>query len=190
SPPSLYPSLFILLVPRPPPSPLFPYTTLFRSLMQQADRFRRYQGRLLGRLRDNAVAGDQRCAHLAQEDRERKIPRRDRDEHAASAQAQHIALAGWTGHRFALVKQPAAFARVIAAEIGGLAHLGERIVECLAALALQECDEMRFSLFQEVCGFLEAGGPPTCRRCAPVFKSRRRRGSGRMRQFRRSRREA
>ena len=57
------------------------------------------QRRLLGGLRDDGVAGHQRRRDLAEEDRERKIPRRDRDEDAAAAQAQHVALAGRSRHR-------------------------------------------------------------------------------------------
>ena len=45
------------------------------------------------------VAGGKRGGHLAEEDRERKIPRADADEHAAAAIAQLVALAGRARHR-------------------------------------------------------------------------------------------
>ena len=45
------------------------------GLVQQRNRARGDERRLLGRLGDNGVAGHERRAHLAEKDRERKIPR-------------------------------------------------------------------------------------------------------------------
>src|SRR3546814_11723435 len=47
------------------------------SLMQNAYRLGGDQGRFFGRFCQHAVASDQRCGNLADEDRERKIPRTD-----------------------------------------------------------------------------------------------------------------
>ena len=49
------------------------------GLVQQLYRMRRDQRRLLGGLCEHGVAGGERGAHLADEDRERKIPRADAD---------------------------------------------------------------------------------------------------------------
>ena len=103
------------------------------GLMQQRDRLMRDERRLLGRLGDSAIAGDERGGDLAEENRQRKIPWRDADEDAAPAPAQTIVLAGRAGQRL-LAAEDARLAGVIAAEIGGFAHFGERIVERLAAL--------------------------------------------------------
>ena len=54
-----------------------------------------------------------------------------------------------------VAEQLAAFGGVVAAEIGGFAHFRKRIIERLAALALQQCDEMRAPLFQQVRGLLQ-----------------------------------
>jgi hypothetical protein len=62
--------------------------------VQQFDRERRDQRRLLGRLGDDAVAGGERRRDLADEDREREIPRADADEDATAMQRQAVALAG------------------------------------------------------------------------------------------------
>src|SRR5207249_8029251 len=43
---SLYPCAFFLTIPRPPPSPLFPYTTLFRSPAPDRDAHRPRPARL------------------------------------------------------------------------------------------------------------------------------------------------
>ena len=64
------------------------------GLVQQAHGRGGDQRRLLGRLRHHGVAGDERRGHLAEEDRQREIPRADADEHAAAAIAQLVALAG------------------------------------------------------------------------------------------------
>ena len=53
------------------------------GLTQQLDGADGDQRRLLGRLGDHRIAGDERCRDLAGEDRERKIPRRDADDDAA-----------------------------------------------------------------------------------------------------------
>ena len=58
------------------------------GLMKQPHRLRRDQRGLLGGLRHHAVAGSERRGHLAEEDRQREIPRTDADEHAAAAIGQ------------------------------------------------------------------------------------------------------
>jgi hypothetical protein len=57
------------------------------------------QRRLLGRLGDHAVAGGERRRDLAEEDRQREVPRADADEGATSAQRQAVALAGRAGQQ-------------------------------------------------------------------------------------------
>ena len=71
------------------------------GLMQQPHGLRRDQRRLLGGLCHHRIAGHQRRRDLAQKDRQRKIPRRDRHEDATAAQSQDVALAGRPGQRFA-----------------------------------------------------------------------------------------
>ena len=56
------------------------------GLMQQANGRRRNPRRLFGGLGNDRIAGHQRRRDLAEEDRQREIPRRYRDEHAAAAQ--------------------------------------------------------------------------------------------------------
>ena len=80
------------------------------------------------------IAGGERCHSLAEEDREREVPRRDADEDAAPAPHQPVAFAGRSGHDLGREKEPR-LAGVVAAEVGRLAHLGDAVVERLAALA-------------------------------------------------------
>ena len=80
------------------------------GLMQQPHGLARDQRRLFGGFCHHGVAGHQRRRDLAQKDRQRKIPRRDRDEDAAAAQAEHVALAGRPRHRLAVAEQFAALA--------------------------------------------------------------------------------
>ena len=110
------------------------------GFVQQRDRKRSDQRRLLGRLGDDGIAGDQRGGHLAEENRERKIPRADADEDAAAAIAQFVALAGRARHRLRRKRDPR-LRGVVAAVVDRLAQLRERIVERLATLALQQRDE-------------------------------------------------
>ena len=136
------------------------------GFMQQLHGFRRDQRRLLGGLRHHGIAGHQRRRDLAQKNRQRKIPRRDRNEDAAAAQSQHIAFAGRPRHRFAVAEQLSALRGVVAAEVDGLAHLRQRIVQRLAALALQQRDEMR------------RFAAPADRRRSPACRRARRQASG------------
>ena len=112
--------------------------------MQQRDRERGNERRLLGRLGDDRIAGDERGADLAEKDRQRKIPRADADEHAAPAIAQFVALAGRAGQRLRR-KRGARLRGVIAAIIDRFAQLGERVVERLAGLrsATARCSRPR-----------------------------------------------
>ena len=72
------------------------------GLMQERHRAGGNERRLFRRLRHDRIAGGERAAHLAEKDRQRKIPRADADEHAASAIAQHVAFAGRSGSGCAL----------------------------------------------------------------------------------------
>ena len=56
---------------------------------------------------------------------------------SAAAQSQAVVLAGRPRQRFACAEQSSAFGGVVAAEVGGFAHLRDRIVQRLAAFALQ-----------------------------------------------------
>ena len=143
----------------------------YAGFMQQAHGFRRDQRRLLGGLCDDGIAGHQRRRDLPQKDRQRKIPRRYRDEDATAAQPQHVALAGRARHRLAVAEQFATLRGVVAAEIDGLADFRKRVVQRLAALALQQRDEMRRALFQQVGGLFQQVCPRLGRRSAPVLES-------------------
>src|SRR6185312_17282463 len=95
---------------------------------------------------------------LAGENRERKIPRRDRDEDAAPAQPQYVALAGRAGQALLFPEQRAPFRGVVAAEIDGLAYFRDRVVERLARFPLQERKETGFSFREEIGGALKHAG--------------------------------
>ena len=122
-------------------------------------------------LATTAIAGHQRRRNLAEEDRQRKIPRRYRDEHATAAQPQHIALAGRARHGFARPEQNAALRGVVAAEIGGFADFRQRIVQRLAALVLQQRDEVRRAALQQIGGIVQDAGAGLGRRRAPGLES-------------------
>jgi hypothetical protein len=64
------------------------------GFMQQLHRVVADEVGLLGGLGDHAVAGGERRGDLAEEDREREIPRRDAHEHTAALQAQFVRFAG------------------------------------------------------------------------------------------------
>ena len=122
--------------------------------------------RLLGGLGDHRIAGHQRGDDLPGEDREREIPRADADEHAASAVMQFVGLAGRPRHPLGHERN-ARLCGVVAAEVGGLAHLGECIVQCFSAFDLHQRDERIAVLLVKIGDALERGGAIRNRRLAP-----------------------
>ena len=111
------------------------------GFVQKCDRARGDQRCLLRGLGDDGIAGGERRAHLAEKDRERKIPRADANKDAAPAVAQYIAFAGRPGHRLR-AEAGARLRGIIAAIVDSLADFGERVVERLAAFILQERQEL------------------------------------------------
>ena len=91
-------------------------------LAHQRHRARGDHRRLLGRLGDDRVAGGERGGDLTAEDRQRKIPRADTDEHATGA----------TGR---LVFEPFRLVGVVPQEVDRLAHLGDTVKHHLAGFA-------------------------------------------------------
>ena len=108
------------------------------GLVQQFDRAGGDQRRLLGRLGDHRIAGDERSGDLAGKDRQRKIPRRDAGDHAA-----RLALPAST------------FARlggVVAQEVDRLAHFRDAVGQRLAGLAGGEREELDRMVLVEIGG--------------------------------------
>ena len=57
-----------------------------------------------------------------------------------------------------MAEQPASLDGVVAAEVGSFTDLGQRVVECLAALELQQRNETRATLFDQLGRTLEPAG--------------------------------
>src|SRR5437764_2680140 len=139
--------------------------------MQQPDGLSRNQRRLLGRIRNDYVARHQRRGDLTHEDCQRKIPWRDRDEDAAATQTEHVALARRSRHRLAFAEQLASLRGIVTAEIRGLADFRDRIIECLAAFAVQQRDETRRAPFYEIGRLLQRRRARLRWRSAPVLEA-------------------
>ena len=80
------------------------------------------------------------------------------------------------GIALVLAEQLATLFGIIAAEVGGLAHFRERIVERLAAFGLQQCNELRPALLQQIGCLLQHCGALLGRGSVPIPKSRMRGG--------------
>ncbi len=103
--------------------------------MQQPDRSHGRQRGLLGRFGNHAITGQQRRGNLADENRQRKIPRADANKHTAAAVTKPVVLAGRAGQDLRPAKQNQRVGGVIAAQIDGLAQFGQGIAQAAAALA-------------------------------------------------------
>ena len=91
-------------------------------LVQQLHCFLGDRGRLLGRLRQNGVAGDERGGNLPGEDGEREVPGTDAHPGAARRQAQLVAFAGGARQREGL-HDALRLVGVVAQEIDGFTYL-------------------------------------------------------------------
>ncbi|MDW8467641.1 MAG: hypothetical protein RML56_00205 [Burkholderiales bacterium] len=93
----------------------------YAGLVQKAHCAVGDERRLLGGFGDHRVAGHEGGAHLSGEDRERKIPRTDRGEHAAAAKIQFVRFAGRAGKRLRGAEEPPPLRCVIAKIVHRLA---------------------------------------------------------------------
>ena len=107
------------------------------SLVHDAHGFRGDERRLLSGLGDHRIARRQRRRDLAGEDGERKIPGRDADDEAERG-------------RGARQKRARGLMRIIAQEVGRLAHLRNRVSIGLARLAHDEADERVVARFENI----------------------------------------
>ena len=140
--------------------------------MQQLHGAKGHQRGLLGRLCDHAVARRQRGGHLPGENGQRKIPRRDADEGPAATQQQLIALAGGARQLQRRAKILLRAGGVVAQEVHGLAHLGQRIGNGLARLADAQRHQLAAMGFEPIGGTAQAGRA-CCRGCGiPGGKAR------------------
>ena len=77
-----------------------------------------------------------------------------------------------------VAEQLAALGGVVAAEIGSFANFRDGIIQRLAAFPLQQRDEVRPALFQQIRRALQNSCPMICRCAAPREKAVTRRGNG------------
>ena len=101
---------------------------------QRLDDHQPAPGRLLGRLEDGRVAGDQRRGDHAHRDRHREVPGRDDRGDAARDVAHRVVLAGHLQERAARLELDRA-ARVELEEVDRLADVGVGLAPWLRALA-------------------------------------------------------
>ena len=114
------------------------------GLVQQLDRLGGDQRRLLGGLGDHRIAGHQRGGDLAEKDRQREIPRARSQTNTPRPRSRSTLLSPvGPGIASPSPNSLRASRGVVAAEVDRLAHFGRRVVERLAALALQQRDEAR-----------------------------------------------
>ena len=113
--------------------------------MQHAHGFGGDERRLLGGLGDDGIAGRERGGDLAREDGERKVPGTDADDEAERG-------------RGAGKQRARRLVRVVAQEVGRLAHFRDRVGVRLAGFAHDEANERVVSRFEEVGGAAQDDG--------------------------------
>jgi len=95
------------------------------------------------------------AAHLAGEDRERKVPRRDADKHALAVQLKLVVLGGRARQHRGVRDQEARLLRVVTQEVDRLAYFGDGVGNRLARLADQQVHELGHARFEPGGGALE-----------------------------------
>ena len=120
--------------------------------MQQRNRLRRDQRRLLRRLGQHRIAGGERGGDLPGEDRQRKVPRTDAD-HCPQRRVRNLEF------------RPR-LRGVVAQEVDRLAHFADGVGSDLAGFAHDEADELRHLCVHRIGRPLERKG--TRRRAEPM----------------------
>ena len=128
------------------------------GFVQQLDREEARDRGLLGRLRDNRIAGGERRGDLARKDSDWKIPGRYAGDRSSSAQRQGILFASRALQPDGAREQPPCLGRIIAQIVDSFADFGLRRFECLAGLA----DKLRRVRLRGVAALL--GVPYRCAR--------------------------
>ncbi len=143
--------------------------------LEEARHLRGDHGRGAGRLDDHRVAGDQRRAGHAGEDRERKVPRRDDECDAARLIEVDVVLAGHVAHAPGLA-QAQHLAPVVLEEVDRLVDVPVRLAARLAGLERHERGELERLGAHELGRPEQHGRALLGRRVAP--RRERRLGSG------------
>ena len=126
------------------------------GLLEHLHQLRRDDRRLLGRLHDDGVAGDEGGGGHAAEDRQREVPRRDDDGDAARLVEVLVLLAG---HVAALrLGQAEHLAGVVLAEVDRLGDVGVGLAPGLAALVDLPGGQLEAAAAQDVGGTEEQIG--------------------------------
>ncbi len=137
------------------------------GLVIEAHGFGGDQRRLLGGLGHDGVAGGERSGDLAGEDGQREVPRADGGEDAAAVQDQFIGLAGRALQGLAAAEVALGQLGVVAAEVGGFAHLGDAVVQRLARFTRQQGDQAVQIGFQSVGHGAQDGGAARAAQAVP-----------------------
>ena len=127
------------------------------GLVQEGNRARGDERRLLRRLGDDGIAGRERRRDLAAIDGEREVPRADAGEHAAPVERDAVGLARRPGQHHRRGEFGPRPRGVVAAEIDRLAHLGHAIADGLPRLARAHGHELGHMGFHEAGHAVEAG---------------------------------
>src|SRR5206468_2313262 len=109
----------------------------------------------------------QRSRNLPTEYREGEVPRADANKHASAMHRKEIALAGGTVEFFRSAKQRPAPSRVVAAEINGLAQLGDSVRNGLPCLTHQQTEELNAAVLEQIGRAVEAISSFSRRQCVP-----------------------
>ena len=129
------------------------------GFVQQLDGEEARDRRLLGRLRNDRIAGGERRGDLARKDRDWKIPRRYAGERSSSAQRQGILFARRASQPDGAGEQPPRLGRVIAQIVDSFADFAVRRFERLAGLADKHRHQRRAVALEKLGGGFENARP-------------------------------
>ena len=131
----------------------------YARVEQELRRAEREQRRLLRGLGKHGVACGKCGRDLAGVDRQRKIPRTDAHENAASVKRELVGFPGGGWKRQGLGEMLARKMRVIAAEIRGFANFADRIGARFSSFAREQDDKLVQVALDEIGRTVEHRGP-------------------------------
>ena len=118
--------------------------------VQERRGARGHEGCLFRRFCHHRVSRRERRAHLAREDRERKVPRADAREHAAAGQLEPVRFARRSGQLQRSGEIRARLRRVIAQKVGRFPHFAGGVGQALAGFAHEERNQLVCGIFHRV----------------------------------------
>jgi len=141
------------------------------GLIHQLGGLKGDQGCLLRRFRHHRIAAQKCGADLSEKNRQREVPGRYADKHAAAAIAVAVLLTCRAWHQPTLAEQRSGLVGIVAAEVNGFADFGDAVGETLSRFHGEDHHQPVAVFLQQIAKAFEACCPFIDRFARPGFEA-------------------